>query len=167
MLTLFGAIGVLFLAVVWGAVQSEREAPAIHSILLRMQWLEYNPLALSSRVIPLSQVQMTPAIKRRLWNRESQELASTFAPGSSLIARDRQIFRNVLRAKSRMQNEHIRVSVESVIVVGPWARATFQTKETWNHDLNGETGTAYLRRVDDHWRVVSASEQFIPGEAPG
>lgn len=151
----------------WGSVQSDRAAPAIRPVLSRMEWLNVNPLALvSSRSLPSSPVQ-TPAITRHLWKAESQALSRTFVPGSPLVARDRQIFRHTLQSHWRLQNEHIHVTVESVIVVGGCARATFEAKETWGHNLNGETGTAYLRRVDGHWRVVSASEHFIPGEEPG
>ena len=163
-----GAAAVLVIAfVAWGVVQSNRAAPTIRPVLSRMEWLDLNPLVLvSSRSLPSSPVR-TSAITRHLWKAESEALSRTFAPHSSLITGDRRIFRHVLKTNWRMQNEHIRVTVESIIVVGSWARATFQVKETWGQNLNGETGTAYLRRVHGHWRVVTASEHFIPGEGPG
>lgn len=83
-----------------------------------MEWLDLNPLVLvSSRFLPSSPFR-TSAITRHLWTAESEALSRTIAPHSSLITRDRRIFRHVLQTNWRMQNEHIRVTVESVIVVG-------------------------------------------------
>lgn len=171
----FGSvIGVLGIAVV-GAVGSGRDQRAIQPVLHRMVALE-NPLVLSPQMLPLRQTP-SPTMKRHLWRMESQALAMTFAPASPLIARDRHIYRvtmgDIADESLRITYERIQVDIESVVAVGPWARATWRVKVAFARGthharpvVSGEAGVAYLHRVHGQWRVTTYSQHYIPGQGP-
>lgn len=179
-----GVFGVLAVGMTWGAVRSSQDGTLIRPVLQRMVALE-NPLVLSQHVLPWGTVP-SPAMKRRLWQAELRELSRTFAPGSPLFARDRHIYRVTMAviAHERMTYERIHITLESVVAVGPWARATWRARvafsnavmngnssnlATAHHSppvLDGTAGAALLRQVHGHWRVVTYSEHYIPGEGP-
>lgn len=171
-----GALGVVVIGVIWGAITSSNDRAPIRPVLQRMVSLE-NPLVLSPQVLTLGKTP-SPTMKRQWWSAESKTLARTFIPGSRLIARDRHIYRVTLARiqdeRSRTTYERVRVYLEAVMAVGPWARATWGATVAFagggtHHarpSVNGEAGVAYLHRVHGHWRVVTYSEHYIPGEGP-
>ncbi len=174
-IAVISVVGLLAIVVIGAAISSGRNRTAIQPVLHRMVALE-NPLVLSPQVLPLGKIP-SPRMKRQLWRAESKALARTFDSGSSLIARDRHIYRVTMAAiqeeSIRTTYERIYVHVQSVVAVGPWARATWRAQVAFsggNHHakpvVNGEAGVAYLHRVHGQWRVTTYSEHYIPGEGP-
>ncbi len=174
-IAVISVVGVLTIVVVGAAISSGRDRTAIRPVLHRMVALE-NPLVLSPQVLPLGKIP-SPSMKRQLWRAESQSLARTFDSGSPLIARDRHIYRvtmAVIQEEAiRTTYERIHVLVQSVVAVGPWARATWRAQVAFSGGthharlvVNGEAGVAYLHRVHGQWRVTTYSEHYIPGEGP-
>ncbi len=172
-LVAIGGVGVLAIGVVGVTITSGRDRAAIQPVLHRMVALE-NPLVLSPQVLPLGKTP-SPTMKRQLWSAESHVLGKTFAPGSPLITRDRHIYRVTMAAlkNNRTTYERIHVHLESVVAVGPWARAAWRATVAFaggtHHArpvVDGVAGVAYLQRVHGHWRVTTYSEHYIPGEGP-
>ncbi len=174
-IVMIGVVTVLGIGVLGVAISSGRDRAAIQPVLHRMVALE-NPLVLSPQILSLGNIP-SPTMKRQLWNAESKVLASTFAPGSPLIARDRHIYRVTMATIQdkaiRITYDRIHVSLQSVVAVGPWARAAWRAKVDFSSGahhaapvLNGEVGVAYLHRVQGQWRVTTYSEHYIPGEGP-
>lgn len=125
----------------------------------------------------------SPAELRKLQRSEYRLLADTFTSNSSANARDHHIFQVYLKLwpYQRQIVKRISLKVDSVVVIGHWAHATWQDK-VWFANIsglprrsqirklsmvvNGSHGTAWLRRSHGHWRVATYVSSFIPGEGP-
>ncbi len=154
------------------AISTDQARSAVQPVLQRMLSLE-NPVVLSTHMLPLGHVP-SPTMRRRLWKAELQDLARTFVPGSPLYARDRHIYDVTMRVirSERITRERVRVHLQSVVALGPWARATWRATVAFAQGahatpvINGEAGAAFFRRMNGQWRVVTYSEHYSPRQGP-
>ncbi len=147
-----GVFGIFAIGVLLNAVSSIRDMAPVRPVLARMLALE-NPLVVPPRVLPFGK-SPPPGMKHRWRQMEHQAMARTFAPGSPVISRNLHIFyvdlKSINTEKGRIGYRRIQMPVESLVALGPWARATIlfsAQAHPRKPAVNGIAGTAYLRRI--------------------